>query len=305
MPVPVAMFIRSTRAVVTTVSRAAIPALHRCRFASKSFDAIGSQEHAAAAGFSQHKTMLRIAGVAPVKANDSPSTFVQPSSTVSGNVYLSHDVFVGLRCSLRADSGKISIGSHTHIGDGTTINTGTNALQCDVKIGSYSKVGRGCSLRACTVHPGVLLEDGAVVYDGAVLERGATVQAGAVVPAGTTVPALSIWGASGVVGHISEDDLTLRADGNVAAVEAEADLYRLEYPDGNLLCVMSFISFLIFYSLSFGSFSSSFLSVHQNLLPGTSRPATSNLAQSTPRKAPGTTPLLPHLPRSDVSPASH
>jgi carbonic anhydrase/acetyltransferase-like protein (isoleucine patch superfamily) len=232
------MFIGRARAVAATVSRAAMPVIHRCCFASKSFDAIGSQEHAAAAGFSQHKTMLRVAGIAPIKANDSPSTFVQPSSTVAGKVYLSHDVYVGVRCVLRADSGKINIGSHTYIGDGTTINTG--GVNGDVKIGSYSKIGSGCSLRACTVHPGVVLEDGAVVHDAAVLERGATVQAGAVVPAGTTVPALSVWGNSGIVGHISEDELTSRADANVAAVETEADLYRLEYPDGNLLCVLFF-----------------------------------------------------------------
>ena len=218
-----------------SVVLAAVPAAQRSCFASKSFDAIGSQEHAAAAGFSQHKTMLRVAGAGPIKANDSPSTFVQPSSTVAGSVYLSHDVFVGLRCSLRADSGKISIGCHSYIGDGTTINTG--AVNGDVKIGSYSKIGRACALRACTLQPGVFLEDGAVVCDGAVVERGATVQAGAVVPAGVTVPALSIWGGSGVVGHISEDDLTARVDANVSAVESDADLYRLEYPDGNLLCV--------------------------------------------------------------------
>lgn len=233
------MFFRSTRVAAAAVARAAMPALQRSSFASKSFDAIGTQEQAAAAGFSQHKTMLRVAGIAPTKANDSPSTFVQPSSTVAGNVYLSHDVFVGVRCVLRADSGKITIGSHTFIGDGTTIHTG--AVGGDVKIGSYSKIGRGCSLRACTVHPGAHVEDGAVVCDGAVLERGATVQAGAVVPAGTIVPMLSIWGSSGVVGHISEDDLTARADANVAAVEHEADLYRLEYPDGNLLCVSNFL----------------------------------------------------------------
>ena len=227
------MFLRSTRAVVAAVARAATPALQRSCFASKSFDTIGTQEHAAAAGISQHKTMQRVAGVAPTKANDSPSTFVQPSATVAGNVYLSHDVFVGVRCVLRADSGKINIGSHTFIGDGSTIHTG--AVSGDVKIGSYTKIGRGCSLRGCTVHPGTLLEDGAVVCDGAVLERGATVQAGAVVPAGTTVPMLSIWGSGGVVGHISEDDLTARADANVTAVESEADMYRLEYPDGNLL----------------------------------------------------------------------
>jgi carbonic anhydrase/acetyltransferase-like protein (isoleucine patch superfamily) len=235
----VSMFFRSTRVAAAAVARAAMPALQRSSFASKSFDAIGTQEQAAAAGFSQHKTMLRVAGIAPTKANDSPSTFVQPSSTVAGNVYLSHDVFVGVRCVLRADSGKINIGSHTFIGDGATIHTG--AVGGDVKIGSYSKIGRGCSLRACTVHPGAHVEDGAVVCDGAVLERGATVQAGAVVPAGTIVPMLSIWGSSGVVGHISEDDLTARADANVAAVEHEADLYRLEYPDGNLLCVSNFL----------------------------------------------------------------
>ena len=241
------MFVRSSRSVAAAVTakfaRAAMPVIHRSCFASKSFDAIGSQEHAAAAGFSQHKTFLRVAGFAPIKANDSPSTFVQPSSTIAGQVYLSHDVFVGVRCVLRADSGKINIGSHTHIGDGTTINTG--GLSGDVKIGSYSKIGRGCSLRACTVHPGVLLEDGAIVYDGAVLERGATVQAGAVVPAGTTVPALSVWGVNGIAGHISEDDLTQRADANVVAVETEADLYRLEYPDSNLLCVIQVFPYFV------------------------------------------------------------
>ena len=274
------MLIRSARAVAATVSRAALPALHRSRFASKSFDTIGSQEHAASEGFSRHSTMMRVAGVAPSKANDSPSIFVQPSSTVAGNVYLSHDVFVGVRCVLRADSGNINVGSHTHIGDGTTINTG--AVAGDVKIGSYSKIGRGCALRACTVQPGALLEDGAIVCDGAVVERGATVQAGAVVPSGTTVPALSIWGSNGVVGHITEDDLTARADANVAAVESDADELRLEYPDGNLLCVCT----------------------HSRLVPashaapaGTSAPETSKPAQSTLRRPPGMT--LPCPARSN------
>jgi len=280
----VSMLIRSARAVAATVSRAAFPGLHLSRFASKSFDAIGSQEHAAAVGFSRHSTMMRVAGAAPSKANDSPSIFVQPSSTVAGNVYLSHDVFVGARCALRADSGKIHVGSHTHIGDGTTINTG--AVSGDVKIGSYSKIGRNCSLRACTVQPGALLEDGAVVCDGAVVERGATVQAGCVVPSETTVPALSIWGSSGVVGHITEDDLTQRADANVAAVESEADALRLEYPDGNLLCVRMH---------------SSLFRASHCALAGTSVPETSKPAQSTPRRALGMT--LPCHARNNPRPA--
>jgi carbonic anhydrase/acetyltransferase-like protein (isoleucine patch superfamily) len=271
------MLIRSTRALTAAVSRAAIPALQRFCFASKSFDIIGSQDQAAAVGFSRHKTMLRVAGVAPAKANDSPSTFVQPSSTVAGNVFLSHDVYVGIRCVLRADSGKISVGSHTHIGDGTTINTGV--VSGDVKIGSYSKIGRSCSLRSCTIHPGVLLEDGAIVCDGAVLERGCTIQAGAVVPSGTTVPALSIWGGNGVVGQITEDDLTARADANVAAVESEADLYRLEYPDGNLLCESKFY----------------FLCQCLTWIVGISPPETSKPARNTPRRAPGMTPPYPVL----------
>ena len=124
------------------------------------------------------------------------------------------------------------------------------------------------------MQPGALLEDGAIVCDGAVVERGATVQAGAVVPSGTTVPALSIWGSNGVVGHITEDDLTARADANVAAVESDADELRLEYPDGNLLCVYT----------------------HSRLVPashaapaGTSAPETSKPAQSTLRRPPGMT----------------
>ena len=43
------MFFRSTRVAAAAVARAAMPALQRSSFASKSFDAIGTQEQAAAA----------------------------------------------------------------------------------------------------------------------------------------------------------------------------------------------------------------------------------------------------------------
>lgn len=100
--------------------------------------------------------------------------YIDPASTVIGQVTLGDDVSIWPHTVLRGDVNRIQVGHRTNIQDGTIGHvTHAGPYSGDglpLLIGDDVTVGHGAVLHACTVGARCLVGMGALILDGAVLE---------------------------------------------------------------------------------------------------------------------------------------
>lgn len=148
----------------------------------------------------RHRTLF---GLFKRRPSVSPDAFVAPNASLVGDVSVGEGSSVWYGSVLRGDVGKIAIGKHSNIQDGTVIRTAATALghadphaSHDTVIGSNVTVGHQASLHAATVEDNVLIGIGATLLEGSKVESGSIVAAGAVLQPGTVVPSGELWGGS-------------------------------------------------------------------------------------------------------------
>ena len=135
-----------------------------------------------------------------LRSLDGKSPKIDPTAFVSETAYLIGDVEVGPRSSIwpgvvvRADSGKIKIGTGTNIQDGTTIHTSGGIA--DTWIGDHVLVGHMSMLHGCRIGERAFIGMGSVVLDGAVVEPHAMLAAGSLLTPGKRVPTGQLWAGS-------------------------------------------------------------------------------------------------------------
>ncbi len=143
-----------------------------------------------------------------------PTAFVHPDAVVIGNVTVGPNSSIWPGAVLRADHGKIVIGSGTSIQDGSVIHcTSTH----DTVIGDNCVIGHGVHLEGCRIQTGSLIGSHAVVLHNAVVGPTALVGACALVGNGKIVPPNAR--ALGVPATITEDVVTS------ADIEPSAQIY--------------------------------------------------------------------------------
>ena len=124
-----------------------------------------------------------------IMPNIDDTAYIDPQSSVIGNVIIGKDSSVWPMVAIRGDVNKIRIGERTNIQDGCVLHV-THAggpLSPDgypLIIGNDVTVGHNVVLHACTVEDSCLIGMGSVVLDGAVIKSGAMVGAGSVVSPG-------------------------------------------------------------------------------------------------------------------------
>ena len=117
--------------------------------------------------------------------NIDKSAYIDPASTVIGDVTIGEDSSIWPTAVIRGDMHQIKIGSKTSIQDGTICHI-THDGQYSVggyplTIGSEVTVGHNAILHGCTIHDKVLIGMGSVVLDGAVIESNVILGAGSLV----------------------------------------------------------------------------------------------------------------------------
>lgn len=126
-----------------------------------------------------------------------PSTFVDESAVVIGDVVIGADSSVWPLCSLRGDILRIKIGKRTNIQDNSALHTTEDTDFAPdgfaLTVGNDVTVGHGCIIHACTIEDLCLIGMGSVVLDGAVVLSGAMVGAGSLVPPGKILEGGFLW----------------------------------------------------------------------------------------------------------------
>ncbi len=116
-----------------------------------------------------------------IRSLDGKSPAIDPTAFVSETAYLVGDVEVGPRSSIwpgvvvRADSGKIKIGSGTNIQDNSVLHADD-----DAEIGDNVTIGHSVVCHAKKIGDGSLLGNNSTLNDGVVIGENSLVAAGSV-----------------------------------------------------------------------------------------------------------------------------
>ena len=119
-----------------------------------------------------------------------PTVWIDPASTVIGNVTIGERSSVWPNATLRGDVHKITIGEETNIQDGSVLHVEEHLF--DLTIGNRVTVGHQVCLHGCVVEDDCLIGIGAIVLNGAKIGHGSVIAAGALVPEGMEIPPFSL-----------------------------------------------------------------------------------------------------------------
>ena len=119
------------------------------------------------------------------------NVYIDPFSTVIGDVELADDVSIWPMCVLRGDVHNIKVGARTNIQDGSVLHVArageasVDGYSCH--IGEDVTVGHKAMLHACQIGSRVLIGMGAIVLDNVIIEDDIILAAGALVPPNKTL----------------------------------------------------------------------------------------------------------------------
>jgi len=117
------------------------------------------------------------------------SAFIHPNATVTGNVIIGKDVYIGPGAALRGDWGRIEIGDGCNIQENCTIHMfpgKTVILEPSAHIGHGAIIHGGILKRNC------LIGMNAVIMDDAIVGEESIIGALTFVPAGMDIPGRSL-----------------------------------------------------------------------------------------------------------------
>jgi len=128
----------------------------------------------------------------------SSATFLAPSATLVGEVFINSNSSIWYGAILRADKNEIFINQCVSIQDGVIITTDYGDNQYGrpnkVFIDSNTQIGHGAKLHCCEIGAECVIGMNATILQGAVIGRGAVIAAGAIVPPYTKIPEQTVWG---------------------------------------------------------------------------------------------------------------
>jgi len=153
-----------------------------------------------------------------------PTTFIDDSAQVIGDVEIGEESGVWMCAVIRGDVNVIRIGRRSNVQDATVIHamTGTHATH----VGDNVTIGHAAVIHGCTIEDRCLVGIGAILLNGCRIGSGSIVAAGTLITENMTVPPRSlVMGSPGKVRRLltqrEVDDIQLYADRYVQ--------YRLDY----------------------------------------------------------------------------
>jgi len=163
-------------------------------------------------------------GVLPKAA---PSSYIDPSAQVIGDVVIGERSSIWCSATLRGDVNWIRLGEETNIEDNSVLHVDSG--DWPLLIGNRVTVGHRAVLHGCTIEDDCLIGIGAIVLNGAKIGRGSVVAAGAVVPEGFEAPPYSmLMGVPAKVRRAVTDEEKERFRVNAQHYVELCEIYRKE-----------------------------------------------------------------------------
>ena len=150
------------------------------------------------------------------------SAFVHPNATVTGNVIIGKDVYIGPGAALRGDWGQIIIEDGCNVQENCTIHMfpGTTVL-----LKESAHVGHGAVIHGATLGKNCLIGMNSVIMDNAVIGDGCIVGALSFVPADTHFEnrKVIVGNPAKAIKDVSDDMLEWKTKGTALYQQLPAD----------------------------------------------------------------------------------
>lgn len=158
-----------------------------------------------------------------------PTSFIHPNATVTGDVEIGRDVYVGPGAAIRGDWGAIIIEDGCNVQENCTIHMfpGTTVL---LQEGAH--IGHGAVIHGATVGKNVLVGMNAVVMDDVVIGANSIVGALCFVPAEMNIPEakLVVGNPAKIIKDVSEDMIAWKTKGTALYQALPAELHEMLLP---------------------------------------------------------------------------
>ena len=140
------------------------------------------------------------------------TAFIHPNATVTGNVIIGRDVYVGPGAALRGDWGAIVVGDGCNVQENCTIHMFPGVT---VVLEPSAHIGHGAIIHGARIGANTLVGMNAVVMDNAVIGAGCVVGALCFVPADMQVPArkVVVGNPAKIIKDVSDEMLAWKTEG--------------------------------------------------------------------------------------------
>lgn len=154
-----------------------------------------------------------------------PSSFVHPLATVTGNVIIGKDVYIGPGCALRGDWGGIEIADGCNVQENCTIHMFPGVT---VRLEESAHIGHGAIIHGAHIGRNVLVGMNAVVMDDVEVGEESVIGALSFVPANSIIPPRSIvvGNPAKVVKQVSDEMIAWKTKGTQLYQSLPKDMYE-------------------------------------------------------------------------------
>ena len=157
------------------------------------------------------------------------SSFVHPNATVTGNVIIGKNVYIGPGAALRGDWGQIIISDGCNVQENCTIHMfpGTTVL-----LKEDAHIGHGAIIHGGTIGKNVLVGMNAVVMDNVVVGDNSIIGALCFVPDGMIIPErkIVVGNPGKIVKDVSDEMVAWKTKGTQLYQQLPAELYTTLKP---------------------------------------------------------------------------
>ena len=157
------------------------------------------------------------------------SAFVHPNATVTGNVIIGRDVYVGPGAAIRGDWGGVVIEDGCNVQESCTVHMFPGVT---VVLEESAHVGHGAIVHGARIGRNALVGMNAVVMDNATVGAGCVVGALCFVPAGMQIPErkVVVGNPAKIVKDVSDEMLAWKTEGTALYQRLPARLHATLRP---------------------------------------------------------------------------
>ncbi len=150
------------------------------------------------------------------------SSFIHPNATVTGNVIIGEDVYIGPGAAIRGDWGQIVIEDGCNVQENCTIHMFPGVT---VRLMEGSHIGHGAIIHGATIGKNVLIGMNSVVMDNVVIGDHCIIGSLCFVPDGMVVPErkLLVGSPARIVKDVSDEMIEWKMNGTRLYQELPAD----------------------------------------------------------------------------------
>jgi phenylacetic acid degradation protein len=140
------------------------------------------------------------------------SAFVHPNATVTGNVTIGRDVYVGPGAAIRGDWGGVVVEDGCNVQESCTVHMFPGVT---VVLERSAHIGHGAIVHGARIGENALIGMNAVVMDNAIVGAGSIVGALCFVPSGMEIPPRSVvvGNPAKIVKQVSDEMLAWKTEG--------------------------------------------------------------------------------------------